>query len=309
MRSASLITSDTYSEFDVLKLLHQRMPLSASGKTKYMNLYKGLEGEQQFSRLLKNRLPSRYVVLTDVLLEQNESEFQLDILVIADDTIYPLEVKNYDGDFVIRNDRWYATAGRREIRNPLHQVSRMEILLRNVLNQGKFNFSIESKVVFTHSEFFLYQAPLDAPLIFPTQINRFIEELVSKPFHGNSHQEKLVDFLKKQQKSWSTHTRLPKYTYEELQKGIVCEECSVFLRLDPLNLLVCNNCGRKEKLEPALLRSVRQYEVLFPDKRITVSAMLDWCNIISSRKIIRRILKKNLRLVQRGRYSYYVFKK
>src|SRR5699024_1610383 len=190
MRSAPLITSDTYSEFDVLKLLHQRMPLSASGKTKYMNLYKGLEGEQRFSRLLKNRLPSRYVVLTDVLLEQNESEFQLDILVIADDTIYPLEVKNYDGDFVIRNDRWYATAGRREIRNPLHQVSRMEILLRNVLNQGKFNFSIESKVVFTHSEFFLYQAPLDAPLIFPTQINRFIEELVSKPFHGNSHQEK-----------------------------------------------------------------------------------------------------------------------
>src|SRR5699024_1977912 len=262
-----------------------------------------------FSRLLKNRLPSRYVVLTDVLLGQNESEFQLDILVIADDTIYPLEVKNYDGDFVIRNDRWYATAGRREIRNPLHQVSRMEILLRNVLNQGKFNFSIESKVVFTHSEFFLYQAPLDAPLIFPTQINRFIEELVSKPFHGNSHQEKLVDFLKKQQKSWSPHTRLPKYTYEELQKGIVCEECSVFLRLDPLNLLVCNNCGRKEKLEPALLRSVRQYEVLFPDKRITVSAMLDWCNIISSRKIIRRILKKHLRLVQRGRYSYYVFKK
>src|SRR5699024_11968702 len=69
-----------------------------------------------------------------------------------------------------------STAGRREIRNPLHQVSRMEILLRNVLNQGKFNFSIESKVVFTHSEFFLYQAPLDAPLIFPTQINRFIEE-------------------------------------------------------------------------------------------------------------------------------------
>ena len=62
-----------------------------------------------------------------------------------------------------------------KLANPLVQLSRSESLFRRLLHHYGFNITIDASVVFINSEFTLYQTPLNQPLIFPTQLNRYIK--------------------------------------------------------------------------------------------------------------------------------------
>lgn len=295
-------------ELDILFYLQRRMDLSGTQRQKQSNLLKGLEGEQQLYDLLIKQLPSSFEILTDLLLTNNGLEFQIDILLIGDDTIYVLEVKNYAGNFIIQKDNWYVASTRNEIRNPLHQLKRMEILLRNMLQQGKLHFSIESYVVFVHPEFYLYQAPIDLALIFPTQVNRFIKKLQSPTFSVTQRHKNVTDYLKNQRLHRSTYERLPQYTYKNLRKGIVCQECVRFLEVFNQRFVICPSCKTKELIESAVERNVMEFMILFPSEKVTTNTIHDWCDIIKSKKTIRRLLKLFLEPVGVKNHRYYVMK-
>ena len=66
----------------------------------YINLEKGYEGERNFEVLLEHHL-SEGLILNDLLLEKNNTLFQIDSLLISQNSIYLFEVKNYEGDFYI----------------------------------------------------------------------------------------------------------------------------------------------------------------------------------------------------------------
>ena len=55
------------------------------------------------------------------------------------------------------------------------------------------------------------------------------------------------------------------------------------------------------------MRSVEQIQFLFPERKITINTVQEWCRVIESKKTIRRILTKNLKLMFQGKLSYYVF--
>ncbi len=297
-----------FSSLQVLSYLEPRMNLSNSERNKRQNLYKGFDGEQAVYNRLIQQLPPSYHILTDLLLSHNTSEFQIDLLLIGENTIFPLEVKNYEGDFIIQNDNWYAVPSQNEIRNPLHQLKRMEILLRKLLKKGNFNFSIKPYILFIHPEFQLYQALPDFPFVFPTQINRFIRSFTSSPFQSNSHHNRLVTFFENQRLSRSAHERLPKYAYEKLKKGVVCQECSHFLEVLNKKYLVCHNCQSTEPLEIAIKRNIVEFITLFPNEKITTNVIHDWCNGIHSKRVIRRLLKLFLQPVGVNNHRYYVVK-
>lgn len=294
-------------ELEILSYIRPRMNLALTEKYKQSNLLKGMEGEHQLYTLLTDQLPSCYGIFTDLLLEGDGTEFQIDILLVGENTIYPLEVKNYEGNFVIQNDNWYAVSSQNEIRNPFHQVKRMEILLRNMLKLGSFNFTIEPYIIFVNPEFYLYQAPLDLPLVFPTQINRFTKKFKTS-FKINQRQKNFINFLDSNRLAQSTHERLPHYTYEGLRKGIVCGECSGFLEIFNQRYLICGTCKGKEPLESAVKRTIIEFITLFPNKKITTNIIQNWCGVIESKKTIRRILKTYLQPVGRNRHTYYVIR-
>jgi hypothetical protein len=72
-------------------------------------------------------------------------------------------------------------------------------------------------------------------------------------------------------------------------------------------VLVCDNCGCKEEVESAVLRSVAELLLLFPDQKITTKVILEWCQIVKSEKTIRRILAKNFKRIGHGKSANYVF--
>lgn len=276
-------------ELKILKHLDSRMNLPADYKTRFGNLYKGYEGEQKFFTLIKNELLTDSIPLFDLLLESGESEFQIDNLLIFNRTINLIEVKNYEGDFFIKGDKWYAVASGKEIRNPLLQLKRSEFLLRQLLQQLGYNFSIEAYLVFVHQEFTLYQAPYDQSLILPTQLNRFMKKLNTIPSTITKKHTKLAEQLAHRHIEKSAQERLPAYDYQQLEKGIVCNSCQDFLTVLNMTNLRCRRCGHKESVEAAVMRTVAEFHLLFPDRKITTSEIYNWCKIISSKNRIRRI--------------------
>ncbi|MFB1050601.1 nuclease-related domain-containing protein [Paraliobacillus sp. JSM ZJ581] len=294
-------------ELKILTYLEPRMNLNASQQLTLHNLNKGLSGERKLIRLLQEQLSPNYFILHDFLFKINGVEFQIDTLLIGGDKIYLIEVKNYEGDFFIKQSNWYSISSGNEIRNPIHQLKRSELLLQRMLQQSPYTFPIESYVVFINSEFQLYHATTELPIVFHAQINRFIKKLNSNSFNQTNQHKKLAAFLNDQKHFWSDNKIFSFYNYEQLKKGIVCTSCFNFLTPINHNILVCSHCKSVEDLESALMRSVLEFSTLFPDKKITTPFIYDWCQMNVSKKTIRRILKKQMKVNGERKHTYYTF--
>jgi hypothetical protein len=70
-------------------------------------------------------------------------------------------------------------------------------------------------------------------------------------------------------------------------------------------VLKCNECNCQELIDLAVARSVDEFKLLFPNKKVTANIIKEWCAIIESDWIIRRILKQNLKAKGHGQWSYY----
>ncbi|WP_227004117.1 nuclease-related domain-containing protein [Salicibibacter halophilus] len=190
---------------------------------RYIYLEKGFKGEQQLDAWLED-LTTDCFVINDPLLNQNRNFFQIDKMLIFQETIYLLESKYSKGDFFIDDDKWKTISGI-EIQDPQLQLKRSETLLRKLLQQHRMNFSIESTLVFTHSEFYLYNAPPKLPAVFPNQIHRFLEKLNRLDSKMTYKQNKLAEKLLALHLDKNPHTQFPDYDYHELKKGVVCVSC------------------------------------------------------------------------------------
>jgi predicted RNA-binding Zn-ribbon protein involved in translation (DUF1610 family) len=286
-----------------MKILNNRMDLTDNEKQYYSNLKKGFEGEMNFD-LLTEKLQSEMFILNDLLIETNNSEFQIDSTIITQTPIFLFEVKNYEGEHYYQADKFYTISGK-EINNPLHQLNRKETMLRQFLKNHGFHIPIEPYLVFINPNFTFLQAPINPTIILPTQLNRFMEKLNNLPSKLNGMHKKLADQLVAAHLCKSSNSQSPKYEYDQLQKGITCATCNSFLKSVRVNKFVCDECGSQEKIESAVMRSVEEFKILFPDWKITTNSIQEWCKVVESKKMIGRILKQNLRPMGYGQWSFY----
>jgi hypothetical protein len=69
--------------------------------------------------------------------------------------------------------------------------------------------------------------------------------------------------------------------------------------------LVCDKCGNQEEIDSAILRSAEELKLLFPNRKITTRTIQEWCVVISSKKIIRRVLLENYKGIGFGKGFYF----
>lgn len=298
----------TNKELQSLHYLNSRMKLPVSSFQTYENLQKGYAGERKFHQILRELLSSHCIVLFDLLLESNGTTFQIDCLLIFYDTVFLIEIKNFEGDFYINGDNWYAVATKNEIRNPLLQLERSEFLLRHFLQKHKYNFVVKPYVVFVNNAFTLYGALIKLPIVFPTQLYRFIRTLNNTNSRVTYQHKRLANHFIRHHMKDSPFERLPEYKLHQLRKGISCNHCRSFVKLARFKIVTCQNCGYKESLSSAIMRSVVEFSILFPNEKITVSKIHEWCAFIVSKKVIRRILLQYMTLIRKSQLSYYEFK-
>lgn len=291
-------------ELKVLRSLNARLNLSEKDKQNYYYAEKGFEGERKLDDLLEN-FSSECLIINDLLLECNNTYFQIDTLVIYSETIFLLEVKNYEGVYFIEENRWYKENGK-EIKNPVLQLSRCEVLFRQWLLQHNFNCSLQPLIIFIHPEFTFFNASRELPIVLPTQINNFLKKMNKSTSKLMKKHERLTELLLAEHKEDSPYSRLPGYDYEQLQKGVVCQTCYSYMTHFNKVKLICLRCGYTERIEECIVRSVEEYRLLFPERKITVSSVRDWCLVVESDKMIRRILQGKFKLLGKNRFSHYI---
>jgi hypothetical protein len=98
---------------------------------------------------------------------------------------------------------------------------------------------------------------------------------------------------------------LPEYEYGQLSKGITCTQCRSLSVAVEGRKCVCWGCGHVEGTETAVLRSVKEFKLLFPDRKITTNEIHEWCKVIDSKKRIRGVLEKNYKKVGVHQWTYY----
>lgn len=213
-------------------------------------------------------------------------------------------MKNYEGDFYYEGNTFFKKP-RQEWTDPLIQLSRSESLVRQLLIQHGFNFPITANVVFINNAFTLYQSTLHQPIIFPTQIKRYLNELNSIQSKLTRRHRSLADKLVALHIKDSPYTKLPSYNYDQLQKGIACSKCGSFDVYVKSRNCMCEKCGHGELVADAVMQAVGQFRLLFPEKKITTSGIHEWCGIVESKTRINRILERNLKKAGQNRWMYF----
>lgn len=280
------------NELLILRCLNTRMKLSDKEKYHYLNLERGYEGEIKFDNLANRLLKERYHI-HDLQLDVQGSYVQIDSVILSQGVIHIIDVKNFHGDCYVDSDKFLSVKSHREFKNPVIQLKRSATLLRQLLQTLKYNYLVDTHVVFINPEFTLYQAPLDQPYILPSQLNRFINTLSQSPSKLNERDKKLAHSLLSLHQNKNPFETLPTYTYEDLQKGIYCKHCRSFLVMREKQDLICKNCKSREKLDAAIVRNTEEYKVLFPNQTFTTSRIFDWCDIDIKQGTISRILNKH----------------
>lgn len=108
---------------------------------------------------------------------------------------------------------------------------------------------VSASVVFVNPEFTLYQAPLSAPFIFPNQLKRYMKDLNAISAKLSGKHRRLAEKLSSLHIEESSFLHLPKYEYDQLRKGIVCDTCSSFSCAVKGRSMICEDCGHAESVE------------------------------------------------------------
>ncbi|MEW9053705.1 MAG: nuclease-related domain-containing protein [Neobacillus sp.] len=288
----------------LLKFLNARMVIPIDHVKKLKTLQKGYEGEQRSDTWLKDNLTDNWLVIHDLLLEYQGSKFQIDTLIIAFERVFLLDIKNFEGDYFEEDDKW-RTETYPTIHNPLHQLNRCETLFLKLLHELGYQHPVEPHLIFNNPEFHLYTSSKHATIVFPTQLNRFMKKLNARPVKLNNRDFQLAEQLVSRHIVESPYPNLPSYTYDQLKKGIICPDCYSFFTYFNKATLCCKKCGCKEGLDDAVIRSVKELKLLFPEKVITTEIVFEWCSIIKSRKIIRRVLSRHFKKIGTTCASHY----
>lgn len=291
-------------ELLALRSLDTRMELTPKEKFHYQNLERGYEGEVKFDSMLQDLCEERYII-NDLLLEVNNSFFQIDTLLISQGIIHLLDIKNFQGDCYLKSDNLYSVTTGREYKNPINQINRSASLFRQLLQNLNQQYLVDASIIFINPEFTLYQAPLEQPFILPTQVNRFLRDINKGSSQLNDGHKKIAQKLMELHQSKNPFTKLPSYTYEKVKKGIFCRNCKSFHITIKHHNLVCNNCGELEKIDQAILRNVKEFSLLFPNQKITTQAIYDWCKLDLCKRTYSRVLKANFNSIGNTKNTYY----
>lgn len=292
-------------ELTVLQLLNKRHSLSGKTRLKFEQLNTGYKGEMNFHRRLVESIHPA-LTFNNLILNYDDSELQIDSLAIIDNDIYLFEVKNYYGDYFIKDDEWYNVKSQNEIRNPFLQLNRSRYLFQKILQQQGFKFQVHPYLIFINKQFTLYNSPINNQLILPTQVNRLLNHLSRRSLTPEIHHQQLFDYLKTNRLSNSSYMKLPEYNFDELRKGITCLTCNNYLKERTNKRLVCNYCQKKIPTHIAVMNNVKQFNILFPNEKIKTTTIYKWCGKILSKTTIWRILTKHMKKVGKTKSAHYL---
>lgn len=293
---------------EVMESLANRMNLSRDDRNKLHNWGKGHGGEVLLFDPLTKRLTCDCLILNDLFLEVKGKSCQLDALLIAERELIIYEVKNFEGEYYYQNGKMHFGHSGKEVYDPLYQIRNAESVVRQLVDQLGYHFTIKKYIVFVNPNFTLFEAPRNSGLILPTMIKTHFASINEMPSRLNQNHYRFAEEVKTLHKEDFSLRNVPHYEDELLKKGATCAQCGKFLTgFTKKRSCVCSHCGNEELVTQTILRLAKECTLLFPNQKITVSLIYKWCNYQITARRIWYVLNKYLKVKGTGKWTYYEF--
>ncbi|MBM6615231.1 NERD domain-containing protein [Desemzia sp. RIT804] len=289
----------------VMESLARRMHLSRDDRNKYAYWVKGFEGELKFDEMTQE-LKCECLILNDLFLLVNGKKVQIDTLIVTAKGIYLYEVKNFEGVYYYEGNKMYSGRSRKEVYDPLNQISHAATLLRQLIEQMGYDLPVKTFVAFMNQNFALYQAPMIEEILLPgilrshlAQVNEISGQL------RQSHRKFAEEIKLMHEEDLSLHN-IPYYEESLLKKGVTCCNCGAFIKKYTQSInSVCPFCNKKELVTDTVIRQFEEYRRLFPGLRINATTIFKWSDNQLSAKRIGYTLKQYYKAKGSGRWRYY----
>ncbi|WP_203339780.1 nuclease-related domain-containing protein [Planococcus beijingensis] len=222
----------------------------------------GASGEQRTAALLKRELdlPGETIFLSDVHIPYKEGTAQIDLLLIHEQMVCVLEVKNMVGEFYFDSVNFQfhrIIDGRREgMRNPEAQLHRAVRAVSNFLG-----VSVHGVIVLASRSGKVVEAPKQYPIVSLDYLPFHLERLAlgSNIFDATALASKIERLPRRN----STHHWLERHRigFNAMRHGVTCPNCRI-LSLDwQERKWLCRICGFHSR--DAHQVTLQEYAVLF----------------------------------------------
>jgi len=288
--------------------LQARKQLTPLEKQRYEQVRKGFSGEKKLRNYINCSNLNNIIPIYDCLFSVDESEFQIDCLLLTSDAIYLLEVKNYTGDYYMEDDLIHYLKTKTQISNPMMQIDRSEFLFKKLLREMDIEVALRSYIIFINENFMLYGANALHPMIFSSQISRFLNKINNNTRPLSEEINQVAIKLSARRLQQSTRARLPTYALSQMKKGVFCDHCLAPMYRYNKATAICKSCQQVFPLEDIALLAIAQYKLLFLHEKLTVNAIENWCGSFFSKGFIRKIFTKNFAVTAKRKATHYDFK-
>lgn len=214
-------------------------------------------------------------------MKWNHTTFQIDTLIITAHGIYVYEIKNFSGEYLYKEELFQSVFSGEDFQSPLAQLNRSMISFRKLLETFRIQLPVNPFLTFVNSEFVLYQAPPFKTLLLPNSLPRHFRKLNSDSGSLSEQQYTMAEKLcALSANTVPIYTHLPEYNYEMLRKGASCSVCGNLFgeKLFRKRTCLCQKCGHTVSSSETTQHNIEEFQMLFPERKATPSALYKWCD-------------------------------
>lgn len=206
----------------------------------------GASGEKECLAWLKEALPAGCLIFPDLELELN-GRTQVDLLVLADDVWWVIEVKNYRGVFSYQNYSCEINGFPMQTDQIASMRKRMNIM-KELAHKIDPSLQVIGTMIFIHPEGEAHvERQEDFSIVMRHQLNRHIQEVRNR---FKLQRNQLVNsYLQSIMKHYSPYpVILPALTdadWTKMRKGCRCPHCNSYRLEICKKSLLCLDCGHR----------------------------------------------------------------
>lgn len=291
----------------MLEVLYKRSQLSAKVHKYYLNQKKGYKGECCFD-VLTEKIKCDCLILNDLPFQNDGNEFQIDALIITAHAIYLYEIKNYEGTYYYKDGFFHSVFSEFKFESPIEWLNRKETYLQKILYEYGIKLPIKSFTVFVNPEFTLYNVSYSERVLLPTSIPGHFRQMDQLDGELTEEHAYIASKLCEVSAQYiQTLKGVPDYEYDDLKKGLICENCGEFIQevKGKSKTITCAGCGHREVASDCVLRHIEECKVMCPERKLALNLVYSWCGSTVSEKRIRYVLKMYYQAHGSGRGRYY----
>lgn len=234
---------------------------------------------------------------------------QVDLLVVADEVWWVVEVKNYHGVFEYIT-QISSLRGQPMHTDPIASMRNRMRIMKDLAASIDRRITVEGSMIFIHPE---SEARVDLQegfdIIMRNQFNRHIQAMRQK-FNFNRNR-RVQDYHHKIMVHHSPYpVELPVISdadWDRMRKGCRCPQCNSYNLVAQKKFMACSDCGAVTAKNELAKDLYCQLCVLMHDqpKGITMGRLLELSNFQLSRTTLNNVLKPHVPKYHRNKYAYF----